>query len=517
MINKVFLLVLSLIWSVTMEAQKLQLGELFNEGAVLQRNTNVEIWGNAKPSESVTITLQGKEFVAQSDASGRWKTTLDALKAGGPYLLTVTNSQETIRVNEIYVGEVWIAGGQSNMAWPLEKSNDSTIHIAKATNKNIRFMVVPVLTYEGDRASGDMKWRTATTQNVGPMSGVAYFFAKDLQERLGVPVGIICCYKGGSPADAWMSRKTLLSNPEHAPIVQAYENYMNGIGINKYEEIVVKYELDLKHYYDSVKAGFTQALRPVEPMGERNYKRPYGLYDNMLKRIMPYTAKGVIWYQGEANATRAEQYRTLFPALINEWRRDFKNPKMPFLFVQLANYDHPAYGVRPIWAELREAQLKTWQKDPLTAMVVTMDVGEKTTIHPTSKEPVGKRLAACAFQKAYGMDVPYSGPVFEKATFGKKEAALSFGFIYDGLKSDGALTGFTICGKDQRFVPAKAVIRDNQVIVSAESVDGPVAVRYNWSNWGDGNLCNSAGFPASPFRTDDFKMLTSGVKAPNYK
>lgn len=514
---KNLIIVFGLILCNSIDAQKLKLGELFNEGAVLQRNTIVQIWGNAGPLETVTLSLQNKSVVTKSDQSGRWNAHLSDLKAGGPFEMKAAASHDTVRIKEIYVGEVWIAGGQSNMAWTLDKSNDAPSHIAKASNKNIRFMLVPVLTYEGDRASGDMNWRTATTENVSQMSGVAYFFAKELQEKLGVPIGILCCYKGGSAAEAWMSRKTLLKNPDHAAIVHAYESYMNNIGINKYEEMVVHYENVLKQYLDSVKAGFTQAVRPVEPMGERNYKRPYGLYDYMLRRIIPYTAKGIIWYQGEANSTRAEQYQTLFPALIEEWRQDFRNPKMPFLFVQLANYDHPSYGIRPIWAELREAQLLTWQKVKNTAMVVTMDVGEKNTIHPTNKEPVGKRLAACAFQKAYGMEQPYSGPVFEKATFGKQEAELTFGFIYDGLQVDGALKGFTICGKDQRFVPAKAVLKNNRVIVSAETVKAPLAVRYNWVNWGEGNLYNSAGFPATPFRTDDFKLLTSGIKSPNYE
>lgn len=514
--RKILILIPGLFLCILLNAQKLTLGELFNEGAVLQQNSKVLVWGTTEPQKRVTVSIHGKEFSSDSDASGKWTVTLKSLKAGGPFKMETYSGNDTLKLNEIYVGEVWIAAGQSNMGWTLEKSDGGKEEIANAKNTNIRFMMVPVLTYKGDKTKGDMNWRTATTENVGTMSGVAYFFAKDLQEKLNVPVGIICCYKGGTAAEVWMSRETLLKNPDHAPIVESYESYMKNLGVDKYNEMYQQYEKDFRLYGDSIKAGYKNAVHPVEPMGDKNYKRPYVLYDFMQKRIIPYTAKGVIWYQGEANAQRAEQYQTLFPALIKEYRDDFKNPKLPFLFVQLANYDHPSYGSRPIWAELREAQLMTWQKVKNTAMVVTMDVGEKNTIHPTNKKPVGERLAACAFNKVYGMKNPYSGPVYKSVKFDKDKAVVSFDFIYSGLNAVGELKGFTICGKDKKFVPAKAKIENDKVIVSAEQVKEPIAVRYSWINWSDGNLRNRDGFPASPFRTDTFDLLTKGIKAPKY-
>ncbi|HET9571867.1 MAG TPA: sialate O-acetylesterase [Bacteroidales bacterium] len=481
-----FLMILGLILGVNANAQKLILGELFNEGAVLQQNKSVDIWGNANPNETVSISILGIQAKAKCDSSGKWETTIPALKSGGPYTLTAATSKDTICIHEIYVGEVWIAGGQSNMALPLEKTTDGPNEIAKATNQNIHFVSVPFRMNQNKK--GSLKWKKAISENVGSMSGVAYYFTKKLQENLNVPIGIVCCYKGGTPAESWMSREKLLSDPESEPIVRTYENDLEAASAKNDSQFV-----------------------------ERNYKSPYNLYECMLKRIIPYTAKGIIWYQGEANATRAEQYRTLFPSLIDEWRHDFKNATMPFLFVQLPSYDHPSYGDRPIWAELRESQLLTWQKDKNTAMAVTMDVGDKNTIHPTNKEPVGKRLASCALKKVYGMDVPYSGPVFQKAEFGKKEVVLSFDFVYDGLRSEGALKGFTICGKDKQFKPAQAIIRNRQVVVFDDSLEDPIAVRYNWSNWGEGNLFNLAGFPATPFRTDNFELLTTGVKTIKYQ
>lgn len=496
-------------------SQNLKLGELFNEGVVLQRNAKVELWGTAAPSQQVSVEIQGKKHKTLSNENGKWALNLSPMKAGGPYSLTVASNSETVKLKEVYIGEIWIAAGQSNMAFTLEKTEGGAEEISKANNNNIHFVLVPVLNYDGDKAHGDMNWRTATTENVGTMSGVAYFFAKQLQKKLNVPIGIICCYKGGTAAEVWMSRETLLQHPDHAPIVTSYENYLSEMGKEKYEQMYSEYEKGLKIYFDSVRAGH-KAVRPVEPMGEKHYKRPYGLYKTMVKRIIPYTSKGVIWYQGEANAPRSDQYRTLFPALINEWRSDFKNPKMPFLFVQLSNYDHPAYGILPMWAELREAQLITWQKVKNTAMAVSMDVGNKNDIHPTDKKPVGERLAASALNTVYGYKIPYSGPVYKSVKFENGKAILSFDFIYGGLTSSGELKGFSICGVDKNFVPAKAEIINNKIVVSSELISQPVAIRYGWANWTDANLKNKEGFPATPFRTDNFDLISKGVNAPKY-
>jgi sialate O-acetylesterase len=228
----------------------------------------------------------------------------------------------------------------------------------------------------------------------------------------------------------------------------------------------------------------------------------------MLKRIIPYTAKGAIWYQGEHNSPHAGQYRTLFPAMIEQWRTDFKNANLPFLFVQLPSYGNADANNRPTWPELREAQLLTLKNVKNTGMAVTIDLGEKTNIHPTHKEPVGKRIAAIAFNQVYGFNIPYSGPIYKNVEFKGNQAILSFDYVYSGLKSDGELQGFSICGDDKQFVAAKAVIKDNQIVVYAEGLSTPTAVRYGWENWTEANLKNSAGFLASPFRTDNFPLVT---------
>ncbi len=513
---RIYIFAVGLIVSAFVNAQQLTLNEMFNEGMVLQQKSKVLVWGTAKPGSNVIVDIQGKSFLTKTDNVGKWMDQMDNLKAGGPFAMMIISGQDAVKLNEVYVGEVWIAGGQSNMGWTLEKSLGGKEEIANAKNTSIRFVMVPSILYEGDRSPDDMRWRTATTDNVSQISGVAYFFAKAIQAKLNVPLGIICCYKGGTAAEVWMSRETLLQNPDHAPIVEAYEKYLSDIGSSKMTEMNNTYHKNMKLYFDSVKAGYANAVRPVEHMGNQNYKRPYGLYNTMQKRIIPYTSKGFIWYQGEANATRSEQYRTLFPTLIDEWRSDFKNSKLPFYFVQLANYDHPAYGTKPMWAELREAQLLTWEKVKYTGMAVSIDVGEKNTIHPTNKKPVGERLAAIALHNDYHFDIPYSGPVLKSVKIEKNKVILSFNYVYSGLTSDGALKGFTVCGADKHFIPAKAEIVNNKIIVWSELINQPVAVRYGWSNWTDANLKNKEGFPASPFRTDNFDLLTHNTKAPNY-
>lgn len=496
-------------------SQKLSLNEIFNDGVVLQQNSKVLVWGNATPTKEVAIKIQDKVYKTTANANGNWTITLKNLKAGGPYSLKCYSITDTLKLNDVYVGEVWIAGGQSNMAFMLQNADNGRNEIASATNKNIRFVMVPYKAFEGDKKRGDMNWRTATTENVAAISAVAYYFAKELQAKINVPIGLICCYKGGSGADTWTSRESLLNKPELAGYVVNYEKYIAALSNEDYIAKVKKYESDSKAYSDSVKAGKTGLRKPSEPMGEQNYNRPAGLYNTMLKRIMPYTVKGTIWYQGEHNSSRAFLYRSLFPTMIEQWRTDFKNPNMPFLFVQLPSYANADAEKRAIWPELREAQLLTCKNVKKTGMAVTIDLGEKADIHPTNKEPVGKRLSAIALNKVYGFSLPFSGPLFKGIKIRENKAILSFD--NGNLKAKGELKGFMICGEDKKFVPANAAIINNQVIISAPCVSKPIAVRYGWENWTEANLKNDSGFLASPFRTDNFELLTSAVKAPIYK
>jgi sialate O-acetylesterase len=496
-------------------AQRL-LAPCFSNNMVLQRNVRVTLWGNAQPNEEVNISLQGQAAKIKADKSGCWEAVLSPLAAGGPYALSVlTANGATQKLDSIYVGEVWLAGGQSNMAFRLDQSYESERHIAEANNPDIKFMLVPHVYYKGHQVKDSlMVWRNATAQDVGMMSAVAYFFAKKLQAELDVPVGVVCCYKGGTPAEAWMTRELLAANDDFSPILTRYEKILENLGVQGVEQEFTSYSAQLREFKAAEKRGEKDIKRPVEPMGPYNPKRPVGLYETMLSRIIPFTFAGILWYQGEANASRAEQYRTLFPALIDLWRNKFRNPALPFLFVQLSSYGHPAYGEKPVWAELREAQLHTWQNVSNTAMAVSIDVGEKDDIHPTRKEVVGLRLSAAALATVYGGSNVYSGPVYKSMKVKEGMAWLDFTHVGKGLaaQGDSGLQGFSICGSDRKFVPAQAGIEGAQVKVWADDVSKPVAVRYGWSNYANANLFNLDGFPASPFRTDSFDLVTKGKK-----
>ena len=506
------ILIIFVFCHVSINSQNLKVAEIFNDGAVLQRDSKVTLWGSAASESLISVSIQNKQFYSKSDIYGKWKVNLSSLKEGGPYTLKVFTAHDTIKLSNIFVGEVWIASGQSNMAFPLRSAAGGKDEIL-SVNKNLHFVTIPFKPYEEFKIKGDMNWHTASIDNVSSISAVAYYFAKDLQQKLNVPIGIICCYKGGSYAESWMSRYWLLKDKVTSPIVESYDNYITKLGKEKYNEQYADFELRTKAFQDSLKSGFSAAKTPKEPMGEKHFNRPEALYHNMLEQIMPYTIKGVIWYQGEQNVGRAYQYRTLFPSLIDEWRTDFKNPELPFMFVQLTSYGKNESDNQSSWAELREAQLLTWQKVKHTGMAVTIDVGEKDNIHPIQKESVGKRLAYNALHTVYGFDIAYSGPVFKYVEFKQNKAILTFDFMYEGLLPKEELKGFTICGSDKNFVPAKAEILNNQVIVYSENVSLPIAVRYGWANSTDGNLFNRANFPATPFRTDNFKSKTEGKKS----
>lgn len=504
-----------LLWGVSANnASRLSIADVFGEGMVLQQKDINTIWGIGQPASVVLVEIQNQKASTKVLPNGSWMLSVKGLQAGGPYLLKVTSGDDSVVLSEVYVGEVWLATGQSNMERKLFMSENGEEAVRSAQNANIRFLMVPQVYYKGHNASKKMQWQIAIAPQVANMSAIAYYFACELQKVLKVPVGIICCYRGGTPAEAWVKEETLEKNNKLAPILK---NYREAVITNDdlYEKKMADYKALYKIYNDSVMKGHKNAVRPFEPVGPKHHKRPCGLYHNMLKRIIPFTAKGIIWYQGEGNAERSEQYRTLFPALIKQWRADFRRPGLPFYFVQLANFDHPFWQEQPNWAELRDAQLFTWKTVKNTAMVVSIDKGEKNDVHPIYKISIGQRLAACALHLQYGKNIPYSGPVYRSMKVKGNKAELHFDFIYSGFAVKGKeLKGFTVCGADRNFVSAKAEIQDDKIIVYAKEVSHPLAVRYGWANWTEANLFNKDGFPATPFRTDNFPLVTRGVYYP---
>jgi len=477
---------------------------LFRDHAVLQREVPVPVWGTASPGENVSVRLADRPAVTTTaGADGRWQVHLPAQPAGGPFKL-VFEGKNRIELNDVWLGEVWLCSGQSNMERQLGLRNGQQPlvnweqEVASANYPKIRHFAVERMPSDTPLADTTGKWDVCSPQTAAQFTAVGYYFARDLQRELGVAVGLIHSSWGGTPAEAWM-RQDLLAG-EFPEVIAAQENAVAayGVALEKFKTEEPALLLAWQEADAAAKAAGKPS--PGKPAPPRNpsttQNRPSSLYNGMIAPLQPYAFRGVIWYQGESNAGRAEAYRTLFPALIRDWRTQWGQGEFPFLFVQIAPYKSQP-------PEIRDAQLHTWRTTPNTAMVVTTDVGDAEDIHPTRKEPVGSRLALAARALAYGEALDYSGPRFTAFKIEGSKVILSFDHVGGGLVAkDGALRGLTISGDGKTFVPADAVIVGETVEVSASAVAAPVAVRYGWTNAPDVNLFNSAGLPASPFRTD---------------
>ena len=489
---------------------------LFSDGMVLQQGGKCPVWGTGDPGELVNVALNtdpAKAVTAapvQVDKDGRWATALELKAPGGPYTLTI-HGKNTLEIKDVYVGEVWVASGQSNMEMHLDGCAGGKEEAANSKNPKIRLFTVPHKVAEEPTTEVQGKWVECGPDTAGSFSGVAYYFARDLQKALNVPVGVIHTSWGGTPAEAWTPKAALEANPDLKGLVHPLDELQA-----RYKDALEKYKADLEKWKaDAEKAkadGKDPPKKPNEPRDPAtDQNRASVLFNGMINPLLPFAIKGVIWYQGESNAGRAYEYRTLFPTMIESWRAQWKNPDMPFLFVQLAPFGHnPKEPGDSAWAELREAQLLTSEKVKNTAEAVITDVGDENDIHPKRKEPVGGRLALAALAVAYGEKVVHDGPIYDAVKFDGPRAILSFKSVGQGLEAkDGPLTGFTVAGEDMKFHEAKAEIKGDAVVVASDQVEKPVAVRYGWTNTPAVNLFNKDGLPASPFRTDDFPASTA--------
>ncbi len=661
---------------------EVKLPAIISDHMILQQASRVPIWGKADPGEDITVAFQGQNLAAKADADGRWNVSLNLeTSQPGPCEMTIEGKNK-ILIQDILVGQVWVASGQSNMEWVVKGTQGANEVIASSANTAIRqFAVAKTASpYPAEEVSG--RWIAASPETTGLFSAVGYFFARKLQQSIGAPVGIINTSWGGTPAQAWTGVEAIESYPEYKaareriiPLVEEYpekkrafvdqltewikKNHredkpigeagkfaaldapldgwipislpgpVTGEGLPEAGAVWLRKTIDpparkgtgiplvlpidgfdsvywngkliartsikdfpglgfVRQYgvytipdnairedrnvlairlYQPVKPGaFSDipkaGLLPLKdgwlareeysfPPVEESEKTlapaipnrtpasqnaPAFLFNGMVKPLIPYAIKGVIWYQGESNASRAYQYRTLFPLLISDWRKQWGQGDFPFYFVQLANYlpkkDAPGESA---WAELREAQ-RLALTVPQTGQAVTIDIGESEDIHPRNKKETGERLASIALARDYGKSVPYSGPVYESMAVGNGRIRLAFRHTDGGLTarslparydvrtltgqtaplirhSPGSeLEGFAICGSDKKWVWANARIDGKTVEVWSEQVPNPVAVRYAWADNPTCNLYNAAGFPASPFRTDDFGYAT---KTPN--
>jgi sialate O-acetylesterase len=502
---------------------------LFSDGMVLQRGMKCPIWGTADPGEQVSVTFEivtrgvirssmSMSASASANKDGKWAVSLQfgPETVGGPYKLTI-KGKNTITLKDVYIGDVWICSGQSNMEWTLNNTYKAEEAIKRAKNPRIRLFTVPKNTSDKPLTGfkEQPRWQACNPDTAPHFSAVGYFFGRDLQKALKVPIGLIHTSWGGTDAEAWTPQTALDKSPELQNIFEQYnkrkaqerDNYPQAL--KSYEEALAKQKEDIAKAKAEGKKAPPPPHKPVSP--EQSANRSHVLYNAMIHPLQPFAIKGAIWYQGEANAGRAYQYRTLFPAMIESWRKTWNEGDFPFLFVQLAPWQAIVSEPKEsAWAELREAQLLTSLHCKNTGMAVITDVGDPNDIHPRKKEPVGARLALAARAIAYGQNVEHSGPLFEKMTVKDDKAVLHFTHVGKGLEAkDGPLQGFAIAGADHKFYNAKAEIQGDTVLVWCDKVTEPVAVRYGWANCPVVNFWNKDGLPASPFRTDDFPGVTA--------
>ncbi len=422
-----------------------KLAPIFSDNMVLQREMPVPIWGTAAPQEAVTVAIAGQTKATKADDKGNWQLKLDALKAGGPFELVVTGAN-TLTLTNVLVGEVWVCSGQSNMQWALKQTEKADDEIAASANDQLRLN------------SG--KWQAAGPDNSGQFSGTGYYFGKALQKALGVPVGLVNRSVGGTSARAWTSKSAILEEPSMKPFVE-------------------------------------------DILGKGGKGNPGNLYAGMIRPLQPMAIRGVIWYQGESDAGRPQEYAELIQTMIRSWRKDWGQGDFPFLYVHLG-----AIGAAPKtpmdigWGPIREAQ-DAALKQPNTGVAEFFD--SDADLHPRKKKIAGDRLALAARGVAYGEKIVYSGPVLDKVEKSGDALVVHFKSVGGGLVSKGdQVRGFAVAGKDGQFQWADAEIKGNTVRLTCKSVASPEFVRYGFASNPRATLYNREDLPALPFRTDRF-------------
>lgn len=511
---KILLTVSSILLCSLTAIADVRLPDVLGDAMVVQQKQKVPVWGTADAGEAVAVTFGKQKKTAVADADGKWRVDLSPMNANAtPQVMTIVGKNK-IELKDILVGEVWLVSGQSNMQWTLMQSNNGEAEVAKATHPNIRlFNVSREVAFK--RKTGALGiWAACTPQSVKDFSGIGYYFAVELQKDLKVPVGIINSSYGGSQAEAWTPVRYLISYPQLATTVERTKIWEAERPKVKedYAAAIAKWRDDSEK---AKAAGARPSPSPSVPDALRDYRVASSIYDGMIEPLMPFAIKGAVWYQGESNEARAYQYNFLLPVMMRAWRDGWEQRKMPFGIVQLPNYRAvKAEPEESNWSFLREAQRKTFMSDPTTGLIVTIDVGEASDIHPRNKIDVGWRVSQWALADVYGRKIVSGGPVYDRSEIKAKKVILSFKNAGAGLKTKSGenLSEFSIAGQDGKWHWAEAKITaKNKIEVWSEQVPRPLAVRYAFnSNPKTPNLTNSSGIPASPFRTDNWADPTEG-------
>jgi sialate O-acetylesterase len=488
---------------------------LFTDHAVLQQGKPVPVWGRAAPGEAVTVAFRDQTARATADKDGRWIVYLASLSPGAPSELTVTG-KNIVKLQDIVVGEVWVCSGQSNMefrVWgpkgDVYRVDNADEEVAAAQFPLIRHFKVEraVADRPADTAKGN--WTVCSPETVGQFTAAGYFFARDLQPKLGVPVGLINSTWGGTAIESWMSELALKSDPAFGVVDERWTKALVDwpAKVAAYEAAQAVQEKDEAAAKAAGLAKYAEFLKSKPwlppPPSPTSPAAPRSLFNGMINPLLPYAIRGVLWYQGESNDSRPSEYHVLFAAMITAWRRHWGEEALPFYWVQLPNYNAgDPNGTN--WALLREAQAQALNL-PNTGMAVTIEIGEPENVHPRNKQEVGRRLALIARHHLYDIPGDWSGPVFKSVEREGAAMRVRFDHADSGLVAhDRPPAGFLLAGADRRFFPATAKIERDTVLVTAAAVKEPVAVRYAWANAPAANLSNGAGLPATPFRSDDW-------------
>ena len=438
---------------------------------VLQRDVPIRLRGWAKPGEKVDIQLGDVSVTVKADASGVWGAILPKQEANSTGQTLVFKPSNTIVLEDILVGEVWLCSGQSNMEWRVSQAANPQQEIANANHPMIRFFDVPkhVKQNEPQEDAQESEWKICSPETIGGFSAVGYFFGRELQKELNIPIGLIGANWGGQRIEPF-------TPPIGFKQVPSLEDYVKDLDAGKF------------------KGGATQ------------------IYNGMVAGLAPYSVKGAIWYQGESNAGDGLRYNYLKEALVKGWRSVFQNDDLSFYWVQLADFrpevEQPGESD---WAELREAQTMTMAKLPNTGQAVIIDIGEGKDIHPRNKVDVGMRLARWALANEYGLQIPFRSPEYQSMEASGNQIILSFANVNGGWRpfDTNELQGFTIAGEDQKFVNATATLMKRQEIaLSAGKISDSQLVRYQWANSPKVNLYDRSDLPLTPFRTDDWPGVT---------
>lgn len=492
---------------------ELKLPAIISDHMVLQQKQSNPIWGWDTPGTKVTVTFAGQEVSATAAADGKWVVKLAPLAASAtPQTLTVAGSTKQV-IQDVLIGEVWMCSGQSNMGFRLADDWNGDVEAEASKLPNLRLIKVPTVGTQELQTDFKGAWQASTPATAKAFSAVGFFYGRYLHEILQVPVGLIDNAWGGSAAEAWIRRETIEKDPRFKTLMEATVKREADLQTEKaradHERAMAAWKLAEQ------KAKAEKKTPPRAPQSPQQWlsgnARPGNIFAGMLNPTLGYGMKGVVWYQGESNAGRAYEHARLFPFLIEQWRKEWGQGDFSFYWVQLADFnpEQPSPG-ESAWAELRETQTQTL-KVPNTGQAVIIDLGEGKDIHPKNKHDVAARLVRWALVKDYGMNLPYRSPEFKSLSIQGNVATVTLDCFGGSLRpfDVAEARGFAICGADKVWHWATGkIVGPDKIEVTASEVAAPVAVRYAWADNPVCNLASNAGLPVTPFRTDDFEMIT---------